>query len=403
MDFFWMMFALLAMSAVFSGSEAALFTLGSRGLDRVPIWVRPLLLESVASLTIILLGNLVVNLAYFAVATAWARQVDGREAASIQITALFLIVVLGEIMPKTMAHRFPDGFGRVLLPPILILLRIFHRPAYWLGQHWAAKAAPAKFLDSEDVDGLIAGEERGVLGVEEHRLLSQILELGSLRAGAIRRPLQRVVKISPQLPLRQAYTQLREENVAWAAVQDEQENVIGILDLCRQPRGRRVGDVMIPVPILPELAPVAAGVPLLQRSGAPFVLLVDEYGHGTGIIERGRWSDTLLDRLRSPNAGSAGEVITRIAENLFHIDANLPIHDFKDRFGDPGELDVRTETVSGLLQQRLGRLARLGDHFGWQVGEHRYELKVLEVEGDYPTRLELRFLDSSNETAEEGQ
>ena len=33
MDFFWMMFALLAMSAVFSGSEAALFTLGSRGLD----------------------------------------------------------------------------------------------------------------------------------------------------------------------------------------------------------------------------------------------------------------------------------------------------------------------------------------------------------------------------------
>ena len=403
MDFLWMMIALLALSGFFSGSEAALFTLGSRGLDRVPIWVRPLLQDSVASLTIILLGNLVVNLAYFAAATAWARQVDSSEAASIQIAALFLIVVVGEILPKTIAHRYPDGFGRVLLPPILVLMRIFQRPARWLGQHWARKAPPAEFLDSEDVDELIAGEERSVLGVEEHRLLSQILELGSLRAGAIRRPLQRVVKISPQLPLRQAYSQLREENVAWAAVQDEQGNVIGILDLCRQPRGRRVGDVMIPVPILPELAPVAAGVPLLQRSGAPFVLLVDEYGHGTGIIERGRWSDTLLDRLPSPNTGRAGEVIKRLDENLFHIDANLPIHDFKDRFGDPGELDVRTETVSGLLQQRLGRLANLGDHFGWQVGEHCFELKVLEVEGDYPTRLELRSLGPFNASAEEAQ
>jgi CBS domain containing-hemolysin-like protein len=402
-DFLWMMIALLALSGFFSGSEAALFTLGSRGLDRVPIWVRPLLQDSVASLTIILLGNLVVNLAYFAAATAWARQVDSSEAASIQIAALFLIVVVGEILPKTIAHRYPDGFGRVLLPPILVLMRIFQRPARWLGQHWARKAPPAEFLDSEDVDELIAGEERSVLGVEEHRLLSQILELGSLRAGAIRRPLQRVVKISPQLPLRQAYSQLREENVAWAAVQDEQGNVIGILDLCRQPRGRRVGDVMIPVPILPELAPVAAGVPLLQRSGAPFVLLVDEYGHGTGIIERGRWSDTLLDRLPSPNTGRAGEVIKRLDENLFHIDANLPIHDFKDRFGDPGELDVRTETVSGLLQQRLGRLANLGDHFGWQVGEHCFELKVLEVEGDYPTRLELRSLGPFNASAEEAQ
>lgn len=388
-----MMAALLMLSGIFSGSEAALFTLGSRGLDRVPTWVRPLLNDSVASLTIILLGNLIVNLAYFAAATAWARQVDSSSAASIQIAAVFLIVIVGEILPKTVAHQFPDGFGRLLLPPILVLHGVFQRPARWLGQHWARNPPPAERLDSEDVDELIADQDRGVLRVAEHHLLSQILELGSLRAGAIRRPLKRVQKIPPSLPLRQAYSQLREADVAWAAVEDDKKNVIGILDLCRQPRGRRVADVMIPVPILPELAPVAAGVPLLQRTGAPFVLLVDEYGHGTGIIERGRWSDTLLDRL--PQADSAGEnkTIQRIAMNRFEIDASLAIHDFKDRFGDPGELDVLTETVSGLIQQRLSRVARLGDHFGWQAGDTRFELKVIEADADHPTRLELFCLD----------
>jgi putative hemolysin len=393
MDYVWMMSALLVLSGIFSGSEAALFTLGSRGLDRVPTWVRPLLKDSVASLTIILLGNLVVNLAYFAAATAWARQVDSSSAASIQIAAVFLIVVIGEILPKTVAHQFPDGFGRLLLPPIMLLHSVFQRPARWLGQHWARTPPQPEMLDSEDVDELIADQERGVLQGAEHRLLSQILELGSLRAGAIRRPLNRVMKIPPSLPLRHAYSKLRDANLAWAAVQDDKENVIGILDLCRQPRGRRVGDVMIPVPILPELAPVASGVPLLKKTGAPFVLLVDEYGHGTGIIERGRWSDTLLDRLPHAASGTESEAIHRIAPNRFEIDASLPLHDFKDRFGDPGELDVLTETVSGLVQQRLGRLAKLNDHFGWQVNRARFEIKVLEADGDHPTRLELTCLD----------
>ncbi len=388
-----MMTALLVLSGMFSGSEAALFTLGSRGLDRVPTWVRPLLKDSVASLTIILLGNLIVNLAYFAVATAWAHQVDGSSAASIQLAAVFFIVVLGEILPKTVAHQFPDGFGRLLLPPIKLLHGVFQRPARWLGQHWARNPPPAEMLDSEDVDVLIADQERGVLGADEHHMLSQILELGSLRAGAIRRPLQKVVKVPPEMALRQAYSHLREANVAWAAVQNKHKDVIGILDLCRQPRGRRVGDVMTKVPILPELAPVASGVPLLQRTGAPFVLLVDEYGHGTGIIERGRWSDTLLDRLPDADSSHDDEAIERIAHNRFEIDASLPIHDFKDRFGDPGELDVLTETVSGLVQQRLGRLARCEDHFGWRVGDRRFEIKVLETEAGHPTRLELFCLD----------
>lgn len=396
MDYVWMMTALLVLSGIFSGSEAALFTLGSRGLQRVPNWVRPLLKDSVASLTIILLGNLIVNLAYFAAATAWARQVDSSQAASIQIAAIFLIVVIGEILPKTVAHQFPDGFGRLLLPPIKLLHGIFQRPARWLGQHWARTPPPAERLDSEDVDELIAAQERGVLQGAEHQLLSQILELGSLRAGAIRRPLKRVLKIPPSMPLRQAYSQLREANLAWAAVKDEQENVIGILDLSRQPRGRRVGDVMLPVPVLPELAPVASGVPLLQKTGAPFVLLVDEYGHGTGIIERGRWSDTLLDRLPQTDCEHAADAIDQIARNRFEIDAGLALHDFKDRFGDPGELDALTETVSGLVQQRLGRVAVLGDHFGWEAGHKRFEIKVLQVDRDHPTRLELFCLDECN-------
>ena len=150
------------------------------------------------------------------------------------------------------------------------------------------------------------------------------------------------------------------------------------------------------VPILPELAPVAAGVPLLRARGAPFVLLVDEYGHGTGIIERGRWADTLLDRLPQSQDKGLGPAILEIDAGRYVIDTNLPLHDFRDRFGDPGEADPRTETLLGFAEERLGRVLTAGDAFGFVGPGGRYDLKVLRCEAGRPVRFELCWHDESS-------
>jgi len=386
----WLMAALLAVSGAFSGSEAALFTLGSRGVDRAPLWLRPLLHDSVAALTVILCGNLVINLAYFALSAAWARQLDSGSAAVVQFAAVLAIVLGGEILPKTLAHRYPDFFGRILLPPILVLHRLFARPARWLGLRWVRPRPAQAPLDSEDLSDILAVQEQGLLGEKEHGLLNHLLEMGTLRAGAIRLPLHKVPRLPELMPLREASSHLRKLKVAWAAVQDARGEVIGILDLCRQPRGRLVRDVMRPVPILPELAPVASGVPLLRNSGAPFVLLVDEHGTGTGIIERGRWADTLIDRLPMANRQGIGPAVMALGGQRFLVDASLPLHDFRDHFGDPGDCDPLTETLLGLIEERLGRLASLNDSFCFSSAESYFEVRVVRCDGQHPLRLELR-------------
>jgi magnesium and cobalt exporter, CNNM family len=388
-DFAWLMAALLAVSGAFSGSEAALFTLGSRGADRAPYWVRPLLQDSVAALTVILCGNLIINLAYFALAAAWARQLESGSAAAVQFAAVLAIVLGGEILPKTVAHRYPDFCGRLLLPPIRVLHRIFARPARWLGLRWVRPRPAHPPLDSEDLSDILAVQEQGMLGEKEHGLLNHLLELGTLRAGAIRLPLHQVAKLSELMPLREASSKLRKLKVAWAAVQDRRGEVVGILDLCRQPRGRLVRDGMRPVPILPELAPVAAGVPLLRQSGAPFVLLVDEHGTGTGIIERGRWADTLIDRLPKAHRHGFGPAVMGLGGDRYLVDASLPLHDFRDRFGDPGDCDPLTETLLGLVEERLGRLAVLNDSFCFDSPASHFEVRVVRCEGHHPVRLEL--------------
>lgn len=387
---------LLLASATFSGAEAALFTLGSQGLQRIPKWARPLLDQSVASLTIILFGNLLLNLSYFALATAWASRLESAMGATVEVSAILALVLFGEILPKVLAHRFPDVLGRVLLPPIVLLHTVFQRPAGWLGNHWARPVHTTAPVASAEVQGILERTGAGMMDAEEAGLVHQVLELGSLRAGAVRRPLHKVAQISAELPLREAVAELKQRGAAWAAVLDEKHEVCGIFDLARAPRGRTVGDVMQPVPILPELAPVAAGVPLLRARGAPFLLLVDEYGHGTGIIERGRWADTLLDRLPQTPLHAFGPAVLDLGEGKHLVAANLPLHDFRDRFGDPGEADPLTETLLGFAEERLGRVLGAGDALGFVGPGGRYDLKVVRCENGRPARFELQCHDSAS-------
>ncbi|HEX9792917.1 MAG TPA: CNNM domain-containing protein [Planctomycetota bacterium] len=397
------MAALIAASAVFSGAEAALFTLGSRPREIIPALARKLLADPIGALTAILLGNLVVNLAYFALAASWARSLAAAGGASsrieigVGIAAVGVIVVFGEIMPKVVAHRRPRRSARWLLPPVWLLHAALGPLASRIGRLAVARPAAPPELDSRTADELLANEAAGLLADDERDLLRHLLEFGTLRAGALRRPLGETVRVLGTAPLGEARRQMAAAGVAWAAVVDADGEVRGCLDLTRLPDGATAGEAMRAVPVLPELAPVAQGIPLLRRTGAPFVLLVDEYGNSAGILERGRWADTLLNRLPEQSAGRLPAVLP-LGGGRFQLDAALPLHDFRDRFGDPGAADVRVDTVGGLVQERLGRVPKVGDRVHVGGFYDGFDLVVTRVDGARVHELELRQLPGNDGT-----
>ncbi|TAH36459.1 MAG: hypothetical protein EYC70_11055 [Planctomycetota bacterium] len=154
---------------------------------------------------------------------------------------------------------------------------------------------------------------------------------------------------------------------------------------------------MLPVPVLPELAPVAAGIRLLRASRAPFVLLVDEFGQAAGIIERGRWADTLLNRLPEKPTGRLPAVVP-LGRGRFRVDASLPLHEFRERFGDPGPLGVRVDTVGGLVQAVMGRVPRIGERVHLGRFYSGLDLVVTRADSARVLELELRQTPANNGT-----
>ncbi|MDP6850021.1 MAG: CNNM domain-containing protein [Planctomycetota bacterium] len=385
---------LLMVSACFSGSEAALFTLVSRHPGVTPGLSRKLLQKPAVSLTVILLGNLLVNLAYFASSAAWASSIGGRLGFLISASAVLGIVLFGEILPKVIAHRRPVGAAWLLLPPVWLLFW-FLRPLAVILNRFLFREPTPQGMSPETVGEMLEAEGDELLPAAEADLLKHVLEMGVLRAGAVRRPLRKTLEVPADIPLAKARQMMREHRRAWVAVANQDGKLVGVLDLTRNPEGERVSDAMAPLAILPEVAPLARGATLLRETGLPFVLLVDEYGEPAGLLERGRWADTLLDRASEDTEGIPS--IRTIAENRYLIEASLPLHLFRERFGDPGEVDPKLDTIGGLLAERLESVPILGDKLELQTDTARLELKVTQCDGSLPTKLQLTVYSKTSE------
>lgn len=397
-----LMMILGVMSATFSGAEAALFTMSGHKQEDQSLIAKSLLRRPSTALTVILFGNLVVNLLYFSAAVRWAHEFSGSYFAVLSLATLLVFVICCEITPKILGQRFPGFASRLLLPPVWLVYLALGPCVEWVSQRpfllrWKAARQPQeKPLESGGIDAMLR-ENEAWFSTEERELLRGILEFGTLRAGELRRSLADSLRLSERMPLEDAKERMLAEGVAWAAVIDHSGEVSGYLDLTRSPQGTLVGEVMQPVPILPEGARVGHGILLLLKKNAPFLLLVDEYGNSAGIIERGRWAETLLDQLPKQPEGRLPAIVP-LGQNRFQVDATLPLHVFRERFGDPGAADVRVDTLGGLVQERLGRVPEVGDRLrlgGFQTGFH---VIVTRCEGNRPLEVEVQQLSGNDGT-----
>jgi putative hemolysin len=127
---------------------------------------------------------------------------------------------------------------------------------------------------------------------------------------------------------------------------------------------------------------------LLKNNGGPMLLLVDEYGDSAGVIERGRWADTLLNRLPQSHA-SETMLIEQLSDSRYRLNAALALHEFADKFGEAQDIDVRVDTLAGFVQEKLGRIAIAGDAIEMQTTLYHLKLTVLEASATRVLTIEL--------------
>lgn len=364
---------LLVLSGSFSASETALFSLSIEQRLHAPRHVARILRRPSDTLVTILLGNLVINVLFFAFATRvrFPLLADLGLGVLEGMPALVALLVFGEILPKTLALRAPLRVAALLAIPIEVLLftlaparRRIQAGVERLLVVLGASDKDESELTPEILEELLArSAQEGLLAEDEVDMISEIVELDGIRVREIMLPRvdMLVLDESSSEPGEVVQAALARHQTWLPVVRGTPDEVVGCVrarDVLRQPE-RGVAELVMPVKFVPEVATALSLLLEFQSDRTAEAVVVDEWGGTAGLVTIEDVFEEVVGELRVE-----GEVrykpVVPLGEGRYRVSGSLSVRDWNERFGHqivPREF----ETVGGMVTAMLGRIPRQGD------------------------------------------
>ena len=368
--FLWVLLTLLLLlSGSLSASETALFRLSVNQRTLASKRVNDLLASPRELLVTILLGNLVTNLLYFAFATRLDAVKEGSLASGAVVLAVLLLS--GEILPKTLALRSPErvahwtalplsGLVRLTQPLRRGILSFLDFAQRTFGQESREEAS----LTPEILDEVLGrAGELGELERIEAEVLSEIVELGGTRVREIMTPRVDVVFLDLQEKDHSAKIEraIEARLPRLPVIDGDADHILGcvrVRQLLSQPE-RPLEQSIMPIKFVPEVAGVLDLLAAFKSDRAAEAIVVDEWGGTAGLVTVEDIFEELVGELRTEGEEREKPVVP-LGEGRFRVAGNLAIRDWNWHFGQ-SVVPTEFETVGGMVTALLGRIPRVGD------------------------------------------
>jgi putative hemolysin len=308
----------------------------------------------------------------------WATPVG---VGSVVVVLTYLSLIIGELVPKQIALRDPEGIASLVGPAMAILSKVAS-PLVWLldksgrlilrllGQ----EGAGASRVTEEEVRTILAEARfEGVIEDEEQEMLTGVMRLADRTARALMTPRRDVDMISIDAPPAEALREI--ERIARPRIPlyrgDDVLGVLYLTDAFAAVAGKRPLDLhalMREVPVISDMADALNVIEILRASPNHMALVYDEYGSFEGIITTGDILEAITGTFAEAQAEEP-DVVMRDDGSLL-VSGSMPADEFCDRHGIPREEAGDYETVAGLVIHHLSKLPSLGDKVfvaGWRI------------------------------------
>ena len=414
---------LLLMSALFSGSETAL-TAASRGKLRaqadkgsrgaaVALAVTE---DNERMIGALLLGNNVANITSAALATALLTRLFGDGGVAIATVVMTLLVLIfGEVLPKTYAITNAEPAAARVAPLILIVIRIFSPVVSlvrwmvrWMLRMFGVQADPDGHILAlrEEIVGAIAlGHSGGAVEKEDRDRLLGALDLSDRTVDEIMRHRSQMEMIDADSSPDEILTQcLASRHTRLPVYRGSDENILGVIhakDLLREVdrlvRGRE-GDTnslndldILKIAMKPYFVPDTTALDEQMRQflkrRTHFALVVDEYGALRGLITLEDILEEIVGEI-TDEFDLAQETVLKRAENGDYIvEGSMTIRDL-NRAMDWQLPDDEANTVAGLVIHEAQMIPNEGQAFSF----HGFRFEVCTRRDNRLTKLKVRPL-----------
>jgi CBS domain containing-hemolysin-like protein len=310
--------------------------------------------------------------------------------AIIALALVFLVLLLGEVIPRELAARRPEPFAfwavypmraaALATTPIVRLVTAVNR---LLTGESDQPGHGLPFVIEEEIKTLVdAGEEGGFIEEEEKEMIYSIFEFGDTLAREVMVPRIDMVAIDVNTSILDALDVVIQAGHSRIPVYEETiDNIVGILyakDLLRYWRGDtthlRLGDILRPVYYIPETKKVDELLQELQLRKVHIALVVDEYGGTAGLVTIEDILEEIVGEIQD-EYDIEEAFIEVINEDEIIFNGRVDLDDVNHMMGLELPTDV-SDTIGGLVYSDLGQVPAVGD----KVRIQNVEITVLAVE-----------------------
>ena len=388
---------LIIASGAFSGAEIALTSLSPARIKMMKADHRrgakavfKLKQKPERLLITILIGNNLVNILTTVVATIWGIKAFGSHALGIVTGGLTLIIlVFGEITPKTFAQKHAESFARLMANPLLWLTYILF-PIIWLLEKFIhglmrmmnAKS-PIKTMSEEEFLAMVdIGTKEGVIEEHEQEMIENVLEFTDTSVEevmTIRNDIE-AIKIDTSVhEARQFFTTHSHSRIP--VYKGNLDNIVGILtvhDILKITHSDKqienLSDFHFLSPIVvPKTKAIAKLFREFQKRRQHIAIVVDERGHTVGLVTLEDILEEIVGDIIDESDQEQSRVTT-IGKNEWLASGEATIEELNEATGI--ELDYpEHQTVSLLILEKLQNFPRLGERI--EYGKLAFQVKKM--------------------------
>ena len=374
---------LVACSAFFSASETAFSSLNqirlkSRAEDGDASAARVLAMAEKYDklLSTILIGNNIVNIAAASIGTILFTRALGAERGATMSTIVLTIVVLifGEVTPKSLAKEMPETVATAV-SPMLNLLMVLFTPLTWLFSQW--KRLLGHFVHSTEEDTITEGElmtmvseaeNDGELTDRESELIRSAIEFDDVEVEEILTPRVDVVAVEDNTSLDEVAQPFAESGYPRLPVyHDTIDNIIGVvhekdLYLARLKKETSLEELVKPTLYTTGSTQISQLLRTLREQHHHLAVVVDEYGGTEGIITLEDILEELVGEIWDEH-DEATEDFHKQSDGSWIVLGSASVDDLFEMLGLPEDEDIDSNTVNGLVQEKTCHLPKVGDRF----------------------------------------
>lgn len=411
---------LLCLSAFFSSSETALTTVNQIRMrtladngDKRAARVLHVTGNPGKMLSAILIGNNIVNLSASSISTSLAIHLFGNTGAGIATGILtFLILIFGEVTPKTMATIKADSMSLTVAAPIGLLMKILTPVIFIINKlslglmfllHVNIKDAQKKMTEEELRTIVDVSQENGVIEHEERDMIHNLFDFGDAEAKEIMVPRIDMTFVQADATYQEVLDIFRQDMFTRLPVyEDSTDNVIGIINmkdflLQNDTPEFSVRNLLREPYFTYEHKNTADLFLEMRKSSISLAIVLDEYGVTAGLITLEDLLEEIVGEIRDEYDADEEDDITQISDREFYVLGSANLDDVSEALSLHFTSDDY-DTIGGYC---LGLLDHLPEKNEIILTDNNILLRIDRMEKNRIERIYIRLPEPLEETGSE--